>query len=280
MLAEVVQRARERSSPAVAVTFDPHPINVLKPEVRLARLTTISTRIELLKQHGMDEVVILPVDHDLLSMTPSEFFSEVIIEELNAVGIVEGPDFRFGHDRAGDTDFLAAQCARHSVQLSVFPAVLTDGAMISSTRIRQLLSTGQVSEAVDMLGHPYSLTGTVEKGAGRGRQLGFPTANLGCVNECLPANAVYAGECYVDTQAYPVALNIGPNPTFGEAAQKVECHVVGYSGDLYRKPLCVRLLAEVRPIRSFDSLDKLKAQIQIDVNKCVDAYQQFIASSR
>lgn len=277
MLAEVVRRARERSSPAVAVTFDPHPINVLKPEVYLPRLTTIETRSELLKKSGIDEVVVLPVNNELLSMAPQEFFSEVILEELQAVGIVEGPDFRFGHDRAGDTVFLAAECEKHGVHLTVFPAVLTDGAMISSTRIRRLLSSGQVADAVGLLGHSYALTGTVEQGAGRGRQLGFPTANLSNVSECLPANAVYAGECSLDGERYPVALNIGPNPTFGEAAQKVECHLVGYSGDLYECRLCVRLLSEVRPIRSFDSLDELKVQIRSDVEKCVDCCRNFRA---
>lgn len=268
MLSEVSRRAEAAGCPTVIVTFDPHPITVLRPDIQLPRLTSIATRTALLKCYGADEVVILPVGTGLLSMQPDEFFEQVIVDQLQASGIVEGVDFRYGKDRAGDCEVLSKMCAAANIRLNVFPPVKADGRLISSTRIREAISTGNLSAAVRMLGHPYSVTGRVGHGAGRGTGIGIPTANLHGVPELLPPPGVYSGDCYVGDGHFPVAVNIGGNPTFADDNHKVECHIVGFDADLYGQPLCVNLHAHLRDVRPFATTEALIAQIRADIETC------------
>ncbi|MDG1893322.1 MAG: bifunctional riboflavin kinase/FAD synthetase [Fuerstiella sp.] len=268
MLSTVRQHADERSLPTVVVTFDPHPINVLKPEVELPRLSSVNQRKQLLRKYGADEVVVLPVTADLLNMTPEHFFCAVIRDQLHAAGMVEGPDFRFGRDRAGDTEVLRRLCEENDVELTVISPILTDQEMISSTMIRRLLSEGKLADAVKLLGHPYSLSGNVARGAGRGKNLGFPTANVTAVEVMLPTDGVYAGLTAISGVSYPVAVSIGPNPTFADHSHKVECHVVNFAGDLYEEEFTVDLVSEIRSLHPFKDADSLKAQIAADVTRC------------
>lgn len=268
MLRSLRQLASETNSPAVAVTFDPHPIAVLRPDFTLPVLTTIKERSALLRIHGADEVVVLPVSRDLLQMTAEHFFADVIVREFRAVGIVEGPNFHFGHDRLGDVALLQQLCASTDIRCRIVESHDVDGFMISSSRIRELLCSRAMAAAVDLLGHPYRLTGIVRRGAGRGATLGFPTANLAEMATLLPAHGVYAGFTAIDGAKYPTAVSIGPNPTFGEHREKIECHIVGYSGDLYGAELDVDLIAEVRPLQSFGSVDDLVSQIRADIEVC------------
>ncbi|APZ94764.1 bifunctional riboflavin kinase/FAD synthetase [Fuerstiella marisgermanici] len=268
MLAKVRDIADRASAPAVVVSFDPHPINVLKPHVNLPRLSTIAVRTQLLKQFGADEVVILPVDQQLLGMSPENFFQDVMLDRLQAVGLVEGPDFRFGKDRAGDTGVLRQLCGLHDVTLTVIDAVCLDDEMISSTRIRQLIQAGQLDAAIEMLGHSYTLSGKVVHGAGRGRTIGIPTANLADIEVLLPAAGVYAGRCCLDGQTFSAAVNIGSNPTFGDDEQKVECHVIDYSGDLYGQNMDVELLAKIRDAQQFANAEALTNAIKRDIERC------------
>ena len=268
MLAKVRDIADRASAPAVVVSFDPHPINVLKPHVNLPRLSTIAVRTQLLKQFGADDVVILPVDQQLLNMSPENFFQDVMLDRLQAVGLVEGPDFRFGKDRAGDTGVLRQLCGLHDVTLTVIDAVCSDDEMISSTRIRQLIQAGQLDAAIEMLGHSYTLSGRVVHGAGRGRTIGIPTANLADIEVLLPAAGVYAGRCCLDGQTFSAAVNIGSNPTFGDDEQKVECHVIDYSGDLYGQSMDVELLAKIRDAQQFANAEALTTAIKRDIERC------------
>lgn len=277
MLSVVRKSANRKNGPAVVVTFDPHPITVLKPTVQLPRLSTIAVRTELLKQHGADEVIVLPVSRQLLSMTAEQFFQDIVLAQLQPIGVVEGPDFRFGRDRAGDTTVLKSFCDAADIGLEVITAVCdSDGgqdSMISSTQIRGLLSEGKLAAAVQLLGHPYSMSGVVRHGAGRGGGLGFPTANLEQIETLLPADGVYAAECQIDGTRYAVAVSIGPNPTFDDQARKVECHVIGFSGDLYDQQLRVDLKKDIRGLVSFDSLEALKQQIQKDIAATVAEFE-------
>ena len=271
MLAQVRSIARQASVPAVVVSFDPHPINVLKPQVNLPRLSTIAVRTRLLKEFGADGVVILPVDHQLLGMSPQQFFEDVVQKQLNAVGMVEGPDFRFGKERAGDTAVLQQLCGAHGVTLTVIDAVCVDDEMISSTRIRQLIRSGELDSAIEMLGHPYALTGNVVHGAGRGSTIGIPTANLADIEVLLPGHGVYAGRCRLKGQTFAAAVNIGSNPTFGEDDVKVECHIIDYSGDLYGQFLDVELLARIREPQQFADAEELTTAIERDIERCRQA---------
>lgn len=271
MLSAVQACATELNCPAVVVTFDPHPVTVLRPDVKLPRLSTIAERTRLLKQHGADEVIVLPVCRQLLDMTPAQFFREIVVAQLRPAGMVEGPDFRFGKDRAGDTKTLREFCEAEAIKLTVIDPVCNAETMISSTQIRKLLAAGDVAAANELLGHTYSIAGCVRRGAGRGRTLGFPTANLEDIENLLPANGVYAARCDIDSRRYPVAMSIGPNPTFDDHTRKVECHIVDYSGDLYDNMFSLSLVAQIRELVAFENVDALKRQINTDVATCVAA---------
>jgi len=271
MLAIVRKLADRRKRPAVIVTFDPHPVTVLRPEIKLPRLSEIDTRVQLLKNYGADEVVVMPVDRSLLDMSAEQFFNDVVCQQLQPVAMVEGPDFRFGKDRFGDTQMLSQLCEARDIELQVIPPVCESDRMISSTRIRDRIAGGNISDATDLLGHSYSISGVVRKGAGRGRQLGFPTANLEDINVLLPGDGVYAGRCDLAGKSHAVALSIGPNPTFDDNARKVECHIVGFEGDLYELTLEVELVNQIRKLKTFESVAELTEQIRQDVADCVRA---------
>jgi riboflavin kinase/FMN adenylyltransferase len=268
MLRELKAMASASGVKAVAATFDPHPIAVLRPEFTPPILTTLKERSALLKACGADEVVVLPVTSSLLQMSPLEFFKEIVLSRFLAAGIVEGPNFHFGRDRQGNAKVLQELCRQHGLRCRIVTSVDSGTAMISSSRIRELLCSRALRHAVELLGHPYRLTGIVKRGAGRGRTIGFPTANLTEIHTLLPAHGVYSGQMQIDGKMYPVAASIGPNPTFGEHREKIECHIDGYAGDLYGQELNVDLLQELRPLQSFDSVDKLIQQIQSDVQTC------------
>lgn len=268
MLSALSQMAQRRDTVAVAVTFDPHPIAVLRPEFTPPILTTISERISLLRNAGADEVVVLPVTTGLLQMTAEQFFNEVVCRQFEATGIVEGPNFHFGRDRRGDVARLQSLCRDAQIECIVMEPLNSDGEMISSSRIRELLCQRSLVQAVQLLGHPYRLTGIVRHGAQRGRQIGFPTANLFSIQTLLPAHGVYAAITIIGDRTYPVAVSIGPNPTFGEHREKIECHIDGFSGDLYDTELHIDLLSELRPLQSFGSVNDLIQQIGHDVERC------------
>lgn len=265
MLAKLIQQAHAAGTPAVVMTFDPHPIALLRPQQTPPALSLLDHKLELFEQHGIDAVVIYPTDHALLQLTPDEFFQKIVLGELNAVGLVEGPNFFFGHHRAGNVGTLKMLCEAANRTLEVVPAVIVNGRMISSSEVRSRIAAGQIGEAVEMLGHPYRVRGLVGSGAARGRTIGFPTANLEGVTTLLPPDGVYAGRCTIRRTAYPVAINLGPNPTFGEAARKFEAHLLGFAGDLYGQTLDVDFLARVRDVVRFESSDALKQQLNQDL---------------
>ena len=269
ILSAVRRLADDLEVPAVAVTFSPHPLALLRPGGAPPVITSIAERTRLLLASGVDRVFVLPVTAQLLQMTAVEFFDSVLLTSFSARGIVEGPNFHFGRGRDGNAALLRTLCQRSGVTFVEVPSLDDSMGMISSSRIRELLAAGQLGEAVSQLGHPLRVTGEVTTGAQRGRTLGFPTANLAGIEGMLPANGVYGGRCEVGGSRFAVAISLGPNPTFAEERQKVECHLVGFSGDLYGQRLSVDLLTEIRPLRSFASVDELRAQITADIKAVI-----------
>lgn len=264
MLATLTRRARADGVPAVVLTFDPHPIEVLRPQSAPPRLTSISQRAHLLEQYGVDCVIVLPITQRFLTLSAEDFFHTIIRTELQARGLVEGPNFFFGHNRTGSITVLKGFCASHQLTLDVIAPVTIDEQLVSSSVIRLLIDSGDLTQSIRLLGHPYRLSGTVGHGAQRGRTLGFPTANLVDVVNMIPGNGVYAAKTWVNGRCYPAAVNVGPNPTFGEMARKVEVHLLDFSGDLYGKSLDVDFLQRVRAVSRFASVDELLAQLQKD----------------
>jgi riboflavin kinase/FMN adenylyltransferase len=277
MLARLAERARADNAPAVAFTFEPHPIAVLAPDRAPPRLTTPARKAELIAQCGVDWLVVCHTDRALLELSAEAFFQQVIRDRFQARGLVEGPSFGFGKGRAGNVETLARLCAAAGLALEIVPAERrptapgdgtgAEGSVISSSAIRQAITDGHLAEACVMLGHPYRLSGVVERGAERGRTLGFPTANLGQIETLLPGAGVYAGRAQVGGECFPAAIHVGDNPTFGDGTVKVEAHLLDFEGDLYGIPLEVDLFDRVRATMRFVSPEELIRQVRVDLTQ-------------
>jgi riboflavin kinase/FMN adenylyltransferase len=269
--AHLVDRLRARAeavgAPALALTFDPPPAAVLRPERAPVPLTWTARKAALLRQAGATEVGVFRTGPWLLGLTAREFFDRVVLGQFSARGMVEGPTFGFGRDRGGDARLLASWCAEAGLDFEIASPTELDGQIVSSSRIRRALAEGLADEAARLLGRPHRLRGEVVRGAGRGAGLGFPTANLAGLEVQVPADGVYAALARLDDggAAHPAALHIGPNATFGERARTVEVHLIDFSGDLYGRTLDVDLLKRLRPTLKFDGVEPLKAQMRADI---------------
>lgn len=272
MLSQLKKLSIQLGLPAVVVTFDPPPLAILAPDRVPPRLTTVEQKVALLRANGVDDVIVWPASRELLSLTAEQFFEHVVRDQLKCRGIVEGPNFCFGRARAGTVDLLKQLGAASDILVIISDASESGGAMISSSQIRAALSAGDVSQARELLGRPYAITGTVVSGAQRGRLLGFPTANLGGVETLIPPPGVYAGRTTIQGTDWPVALNIGPNPTFGEDQLKLEAHVVGYAGDLYGQRISIKFFGHLRGVHKFTGVDELRAQLARDIAASVELF--------
>ncbi len=275
IVARLIELARELSGPAVVFTFDPHPARLLSPQAPPPPLCWPERKAELLGKLGVDAVVICPTDRGLLSLSPEEFFGRILCDRLAVRGIVEGPDFRFGRARAGDMGTLERLGRAAGVRVETVVPVEQAGQPISSSRVRHLLTAGQVEETGRLLTEPYRIRGRVTRGAGRGRGLGFPTANLVGIETLLPAEGIYAGRAWTGQGPWPAALSLGPNPTFDEAALKVEVHLIGFSGDLYQQTVEVDFLARLREIERFVSVERLRAEMGDDVARARQIVERY-----
>jgi riboflavin kinase/FMN adenylyltransferase len=269
------QKASEVGGPATVFTFDPHPVVLLRPEAAPPPLTWAERKTELLNDLGVDAVVAYATDLALLSLPPREFFERIVLDCLRAKAVVEGPNFRFGRDRAGDIPLLQEYCRQAGVALEVVDPVRDGDEYISSSRVRERIRHGDVDAARDMLTQPYRVRGLVTHGARRGGSLGFPTANLEGVDTLLPGLGVYAGRAYTAGESWPAAINMGPNPTFGEQGFKFEVHLLGFDGSLYGQPLEVDFLSRLRDIHPFGSSDELIRQLQADVSAVRELVRQW-----
>jgi riboflavin kinase / FMN adenylyltransferase len=279
LLAQLRAKADAASVPAVAITFDPHPVALLRPEKAPVPLVWPEREIALLYEAGATEVAVFRTGPWLLELSARDFFDRVICGQLQARGIVEGPNFAFGHDRLGDVTILKSWCAEAEIDFAVVEPTVIDDRLVSSSLIRQCLNEGRVQDATRYLGRPHRIRGRVDHGSGRGAGLGFPTANLGAIDALVPLEGVYAGLAWVNGVAppWPAACNIGPNPTFGEMARKVEAHLVGFAGDLYGKTIELDFLERLRGTQRFSGLDELLRQIQADIARTSEVISQFSA---
>jgi riboflavin kinase/FMN adenylyltransferase len=267
LLAELRRQAGAVNGPAVALTFDPHPIELLRPQQAPPRLTTAEDRARLLLELGADRVLVLRATRDLLALSAAEFFARVIQDHLDARALVEGTNFGFGRGREGNVTTLARLCEPAGIRLTVLPPVLLDDGEVSSSRVRTALTAGNVREAASLLGRPYRLHGQVGHGQRRGQKLGFPTANLERISTLVPGNGVYAVRVLQEGESWPGAANVGPNPTFGEDARKVEVHLIGFQGDLYGQALAVDFVERLRDTRPFKSVAELVEQLRRDIEQ-------------
>ena len=251
---------------AIAVSFDPHPATVLRPDLAPKRLMTMERRAEIMSYYGIDQLVICEVTESFLKLSAKEFFNTLVIDLLKAKAMVEGPNFFFGRDREGDQDLLARFCEQHQIGLEITDSTEHSQQMISSSRIRSLLADGKVEEASKLLSHPYQICGTVISGDCRGREIGFPTANLGNIEVLVPDSGVYGGIATVRGKEFLAAIHVGSNPTFHqENQQKIEVHLIDFEEDIYGLDVRVDFLFRLRNVIRFTSIEELVAQVEQDV---------------
>jgi riboflavin kinase/FMN adenylyltransferase len=267
LVAQLRRRADSLGGPAIVLSFDPHPLQLLRPQQFQPVLTTLSERARLLCAQGANHVVLLQTTPALLSRAPAEFFGRIVRDGFRARALVEGDNFRFGRDRQGDVTLLGELCRQEGITLDVVPPFEIGGVRVSSSRVRQALARGAVEEAAALLGRPYRLRGIVGTGQRRGRTIGFPTANLEALETLVPGDGVYAVRAWHAGTVWPGAANIGPNPTFAENARKVEVHLLGFQGDLYGQSLDVDFVARLRDTRPFSGVAELIAQLRTDVEQ-------------
>ncbi|MGP0063698.1 MAG: riboflavin biosynthesis protein RibF [Isosphaeraceae bacterium] len=268
LIGRLRSRADAAGALALAITFDPHPVALLRPDQAPVPLVWPDREIALLREAGATEVGVFRTGPWLLELSAREFFDRVIVGQLAARGMVEGPNFAFGHDRLGNVSILGEWCDEAGIAFEVVEATRIDGELVSSSLIRRCLTEGRVEDAARFLGRPHRIRGIVSHGAGRGAGLGFPTVNLDAITTLIPADGVYAALAWIDGRgpAWSAACNIGPNPTFGEQARKVEAHLIEFSGDLYGRSVELEFVRRLRGTRRFAGLDELLEQLRRDVD--------------
>ncbi|MEU9241172.1 bifunctional riboflavin kinase/FAD synthetase [Streptomyces shenzhenensis] len=274
IIRHAVDRARELGIPAVVVTFDPHPSEVVRPGSHPPLLAPHHTRAELMAELGVDAVLILPFTTEFSRLSAADFVVKVLVDKLHAKAVVEGPNFRFGHKAAGSVEFLIEQGKVYDFEVEVVELFVRGaaggGEPFSSTLTRRLVAAGDMAGAREILGHPHRVEGVVVRGAQRGRELGFPTANVETLpHTAIPADGVYAGYLHAQGEVMPAAISVGTNPQFGGTERTVEAYAIDRVGlDLYGLHVAVDFLAYVRGQAKFDSLDALLEQMAEDVKRC------------
>ncbi|MGD8395754.1 MAG: bifunctional riboflavin kinase/FAD synthetase [Candidatus Eiseniibacteriota bacterium] len=264
----VKQRAREHDAITVAMTFARHPLAVLAPNRCPPSLTTLRQRAQLLKAQGIERVHILDFDRRMANLSARAFLEHVVLARFHLKVLVAGPDFAMGRDREGDLGALGRLGEELGFELVPVPALPLGGAPISSSRIRTVVRDGDVALAAHMLGRPYAVEGLVETGAGRGREIGVPTANVAVAPEILlPANGVYVARVDVpgSREPCPAVVNVGIAPTFGGTRRRLEAHLLDFTGNLVGCRLAVGFVERLRGEHRFESIEALTAQIESDI---------------
>jgi len=248
----------------IALTFDPHPVSVFAPDRTPTLLTILTDRIELLKIHNADQVAVMKFTPEFAAMSPEDFVKKILVQQLSATKVVVGKNFTYGHKAAGNIESLKAHNEFETIVLDLAPS---EGEVVSSTRIRKLIVEGDVEKARELLTRPHRLDGIVVHGEKRGREIGYPTANLGDLQgQTIPSDGVYAGWLSVGIDRWPAAISIGTNPTFaGIRARQVEAYALNQVGlDLYTKPATIEFGWRLRDTLTFDGLEPLLVQMAKD----------------
>lgn len=270
VLRHVVERARSMGTVAAAMTFDPHPIKLLRPSEAPRLLTTLEQRLALIARTGIEVALVLPFTHRLARMSAEDFVRNTLIDRLSVREVYIGGNFRFGADRGGDVELLAAMGQQLGFTAASAPIVEMDSRVVSSTRVRTAVADGNVAEAAKLLDRSMFIDGTVLEGKRLGRTLGFPTLNVGVVNELQPSHGVYVTAVQIPSfeRTFPAVTNIGVRPTvYQNSLTTVESHLLDFAADVYQEEVRIFFLQRLREERSFPSTLQLMSQIRRDVEE-------------
>ena len=263
IIKHLYKTAKNKQLTSAILTFDPHPSNVLgKSKIQL--LQTIEQRIQEIQKFNINVIWIIPFTPEFAELSRYEFVKQIIVEKSKAKEIIVGTNFYFGKNRKGDIDYLYQASLTHSFNVHTIPPVKKEREIISSSRIRFDLEQGDIKHANLLLGRPYEITGQVVKGRSRGKDIGFPTANILPENDIFP-HGVYITTSILDNTHYPSVTNIGTNPTFNHSEVQVESHLIGFKGDIYSKKINIRFLKKIRNEKKFKSTRELSIQIKNDI---------------
>jgi riboflavin kinase/FMN adenylyltransferase len=276
---KIIERVRrgaaEHGGTPMAMTFDPHPSRVVRPDKAPTLLMTKEQRLEALQHAGIKAVAVVRFTTELSQWDPEMFVRTVLVEWLRVSEVWVGANFLFGHDRGGNFSTLRTLGQRYGFRADKIDPVRYKEFVVSSTRVRRLVAEGRMDEAGALLGHQYYIDGVVVEGKRRGRELGFPTANLKTDNELLPPNGVYATTTTIDGIVHPSISNIGLRPTFGDTTKTmIEAYVMGFDGDLYGRPVRLGFVQRLRDERKFEDVDALRAQMEADRRRAERLFAQ------
>lgn len=267
LVSQLKERAQQQNLLSGVITFRQHPRAVLSDRDELPYLTSLDEKVRLLKNEGVDYVIILSFTNEVSGLTARQFVG-LLKKHLRMCGLLVGADFVLGRNREGDIATLGKLGQEMGFSVEAVPPVKVDGEVVSSTAVRDALALGSMKKVAGLIGRPFSLRGVVTRGAGRGTGLGFPTANLEIdPKQLIPADGVYASRTYIGEESYQSVTNIGKNPTFGVHGRTVETFIIGYNGDLYGRELKIDIVDRLRGEKRFGSVDELKKQMAVDVER-------------
>ena len=276
---KIVERVRrgaaEHGGTPMAMTFDPHPSRIVRPDKAPPLLMTKAQRLEALDRAGIAAVAVVRFTTELSRWDPEAFVRTVLVDWLRVSEVWVGANFLFGHDRSGNFSTLRTLGQRYGFRADKIDPVRYKEFVVSSTRVRRLVAEGRMDEAGALLGHPYYIDGTVVAGKRRGRELGFPTANLQSENELLPPNGVYATTTTIDGVVHASLTNVGVRPTFGDTVKPIiEAYVLGFNGDLYGRLVRLGFVQRLRDERKFEDVDALRSQMEADRRRAERLFAQ------
>ena len=267
ILKTAIERARAASGTSFALTFDPLPARVIAPERAPRLILAPEDKLELLRQSGIDGVIVVAFTPELSRLAPEEFVREYLLGKIGARQVVVGHSVSFGHARAGNAQVMNELGMRMGFRTTIVGPVRIDGEVVSSTRVRELIAAGEMGTAARLLGRNHFISGVIVHGRERGRTIGFPTANIEPATEFLPPDGVYATRLMLDDGAFASITNIGMRPTFGEPARTIEAHVFNFDRDIYGAKVRLDIVERIRGERKFASGQELAAQIAQDLKR-------------
>ncbi len=265
LIKRTVAIARSIGGTPVLFTFYPHPLKVINSSNEPFIIQTFKEKAKIVRLLGIEVMVCARFTKEFAQMNPEEFVKGILIDKLGVECVCVGHDYTFGHRASGSVKTLKAYGIRYGFRVVVIPPVRIDGIVVSSTKIREFLSSGDIENANRFLGRPYKISGVVKRGAGRGVKLGFPTANIYPRNEIILRSGVYAAYAYVNRRKYKAAVNVGSNPTFRDAQKHVEAHLLSFDGELYGKKIEIEFISFIREEKKFRKVEDLVKQIARDV---------------